>query len=119
MVMGSAWKAVRPVLATGYGSIPSPSSTLNRSFTKDLMTKLSDTELGHFVLPHELQCLHWYHQDVATIRARARAAIQDLATLGDDGDFDEQLPKALMLLALLDHLVDGRTTGMIPDYLNF
>lgn len=84
------------------------------------MASLSDTKLAEFVLPHDLQRLHWFAHDVDAIRELAKAAVLELAaTTGDDGDFEEQLPKALMLLALLDHLVDGRTAGMIPDYLNF
>ena len=84
-----------------------------------MYTPISDTELAAQVLPHELICMHQFSVDVEGIRARAQEAVKLLATVEDDQSFDLAVPKVLMLLALLDHLTDGRTAGMIPDYLNF
>ena len=77
---------------------------------------MTDTELAQHVLPEELMKLHRMAKDVGAVRALARDAVQRLA--GAD-DFDAEVPRALMLLAMLDHLTDQRTSGMIADYLDF
>ena len=76
---------------------------------------MNDTDFGAMVLSDELMKLH-RAGNVEVIKALASAAVSELATADD---IQADLPKTLMLLALLDHMGNRRTVGMISDYLNF
>lgn len=79
---------------------------------------MNDTTFALHVLPHDLQCLHRISKDSDAILALAKNELLQMAS--KDGDeFLAHVPKALMLLALLDHLNDRRACGMIGDYLDF
>ena len=82
---------------------------------------MSNTELSNHLSSVQLRAFHQLHHDVNAIRELTRAAVANLAGVLDksDDEFDEQVPKALFMLALLDHMTDQRTIGEICDYLNF
>ena len=85
------------------------------------IVEMSDTELGDHISSQDIRALHVMHHDVDAIRKLARAAVASLAIVvdGSDEQFDHQVPRALMMLALLDHMTDRRTVGKVCDYLNF
>ena len=79
---------------------------------------MTDTEMAAHSLPWELVRQH-STQDTESIVAAAKIAVGDLSCSADDEEFLKGVPKTLALLALLDHLTDRRTIGMIFDYMNF
>ena len=79
---------------------------------------MTDTELAQHVLPPELIKLHKFHHDEPAVRELAVAAVKELAELEGE-EFDHHAKKTLILLAILDHMNDQRTAGMIADYLDF
>jgi len=82
---------------------------------------MTDTEIGQYTLPDDLQVCHRLNCNADSVRELTRKAVASLAAALDksDEEFDHHVPKALMHLALLDHLTDRRTIGSICDYLNF
>jgi hypothetical protein len=84
-------------------------------------TKRSDTDHALHVIPDSLMKLHKFTYNTAAVRELAREAVDELADVleGTDAEFDACVPRALMLLAILDHMTERRTCGMIADYLDF
>lgn len=80
---------------------------------------LTDKDIAQHIIPHELQVLHRFSKDTGAIREMARQEVASLAGVQDDDDFDHQARKVLILLAMLDHLDDRRSVGMIADYFDF
>ena len=78
-------------------------------------TRLSDLELAVTVFPQSTINLHRV-RDVESLQTIANDLIADLASSPADRTRQNKL---LIVLALIDHLEDGRTAGMIPDYLNW
>ena len=78
-------------------------------------TRLSDLELAVTVFPQATINLHRV-RDVESLQTIANDLIADLASSPADRTRQNKL---LIVLALIDHLEDGRTAGMIPDYLNW
>jgi hypothetical protein len=85
------------------------------------INKMTDTEVSQHTSTQDMRALHLLHNDTSSIRALARAAVAELAEVleCDDEEFDDHVPKALMALAILNHMTDRRTVGEICDYLNF
>jgi hypothetical protein len=83
--------------------------------------QMTNTELSDYISSVTIRALHLLHNDTDSIRKLAREAVAKLASAldGTDDEFDHYVPKALMMLAILDHMTDRRTVGEVCDYLNF
>jgi len=80
-----------------------------------MTTRLSDLELAVNVLPQAWVNLH-RQKNVGELQRIADSLVRDLQTAEDRQIIQCKL---LILFALIDHLIDGRTAGMVPDYLNW
>lgn len=79
---------------------------------------LSDLELAVHALPESLIRLHKFERNEPKVRELAIASVKELAKLEGE-EFEHYAKKTLILLAVLDHMNDQRTAGMIADYLDF
>lgn len=84
--------------------------------------QMSDTELANHIITEEVRRMHLPGNNVVGVREATKETVKilsDALLAGDDEAFDEATPRALMHLALLDHMLDQRTSGIVCDYLNF